>query len=254
MGIRVGGEGEQPQRFVVPVEYLSHPLFVGLLKEAEDEYGFHHQGAITIPCRVKHFRRIQSIIDRDCSQAAATQHLTGVPRIRSISPRRDLVVVLDRAKRTGLIEMWFAATSIDRFADIPKCLVERRAAHDSHEGDGWLTNREDIDRRNSHHIPLRTDNSPEEVVEKCSNGAETTCIAFPPTRNDCDAALTSPRSSSMVTGRGRRSSSCIDWRCLELHERYLCFCLLGLNLIEILDKSVLRDSTSGCRAANHGLA
>ncbi|URD75226.1 Auxin responsive protein [Musa troglodytarum] len=72
MGIRVGGEGEQPQRFVVPVEYLSHPLFVGLLKEAEEEYGFDHQGAITIPCHVKYFRRVQSIIDRDCNQAAAT--------------------------------------------------------------------------------------------------------------------------------------------------------------------------------------
>ncbi|RWW83396.1 hypothetical protein BHE74_00008098 [Ensete ventricosum] len=67
MGIRVGGEGEERQRFVVPVDYLSHPLFVGLLKEAEEEYGFNHQGAITIPCHVEHFRRVQDIIDRDCN-------------------------------------------------------------------------------------------------------------------------------------------------------------------------------------------
>ncbi|WOK95171.1 auxin-responsive protein SAUR32-like [Canna indica] len=71
MGIRVGGEGEEQQRFVVPVEYLSHPLFVGLLKEAEEEYGFDHQGAITIPCHVDYFRRVQGIIERDCNASAS---------------------------------------------------------------------------------------------------------------------------------------------------------------------------------------
>ncbi|THU58217.1 hypothetical protein C4D60_Mb03t11840 [Musa balbisiana] len=77
MGIRVGGEGEERQRFVVPVDYLSHPLFVGLLKEAEEEYGFDHQGAITIPCHVEHFRRVQDIIDRDCNSVAAGHHHHG---------------------------------------------------------------------------------------------------------------------------------------------------------------------------------
>ncbi|EEE66355.1 hypothetical protein OsJ_22649 [Oryza sativa Japonica Group] len=52
-------EGE---RFVVPVGYLKHPLFVGLLKEAEEEFGFEQKGAITIPCGVDHFRRVQGII------------------------------------------------------------------------------------------------------------------------------------------------------------------------------------------------
>uniref|UniRef100_A0ACD5UI63 Uncharacterized protein n=1 Tax=Avena sativa TaxID=4498 RepID=A0ACD5UI63_AVESA len=70
MAVRVvgpvgGGEGDQQEeeRFVVPVGYLKHPLFVGLLKEAEEEYGFRQQGAITIPCGVETFRRVQGLID-----------------------------------------------------------------------------------------------------------------------------------------------------------------------------------------------
>ncbi|XP_047074368.1 auxin-responsive protein SAUR32-like [Lolium rigidum] len=68
MAVRVvgpvgGGAAEEEERFVVPVGYLKHPLFVGLLKEAEEEYGFQQQGAITIPCGVENFRRVQSLID-----------------------------------------------------------------------------------------------------------------------------------------------------------------------------------------------
>nr|XP_010921042.1 auxin-responsive protein SAUR32-like [Elaeis guineensis] len=77
MGIRVGMEGEEEkQRFVVPVEYLKHPLFVGLLKDAEREYGFDHPGAITIPCHVERFQYVRGIIDLDFSVAvqAHRQH------------------------------------------------------------------------------------------------------------------------------------------------------------------------------------
>lgn len=55
-------EEEEEERFVVPVGYLKHPLFVALLKAAEEEYGFEQKGAITIPCGVDHFRRVQGII------------------------------------------------------------------------------------------------------------------------------------------------------------------------------------------------
>ncbi|KAK8493047.1 hypothetical protein V6N13_046189 [Hibiscus sabdariffa] len=40
LAIKVGSEGEEQQRFVVPVMYFNHPLFMQLLKEAEKEYGF----------------------------------------------------------------------------------------------------------------------------------------------------------------------------------------------------------------------
>ncbi|KAJ6851249.1 uncharacterized protein M6B38_261260 [Iris pallida] len=65
MAVRVGRREEEQERFVVPVVYLNHPLFLGLLKEAEEEYGFEHAGAITIPCHVEHFRHVRGIIDRD---------------------------------------------------------------------------------------------------------------------------------------------------------------------------------------------
>ncbi|GAB4858597.1 hypothetical protein Ancab_010071 [Ancistrocladus abbreviatus] len=66
LAILVGHEGEeQLQRFIIPVIYFNHPLFMQLLKEAEEEYGFDHKGPITIPCHVEEFRNVQGMIDRE---------------------------------------------------------------------------------------------------------------------------------------------------------------------------------------------
>uniref|UniRef100_A0A2P2MS50 Indole-3-acetic acid-induced protein ARG7-like n=1 Tax=Rhizophora mucronata TaxID=61149 RepID=A0A2P2MS50_RHIMU len=54
LAIKVG-QGEEQQRFVVPVIYFNHPLFMHLLKEAEEEYGFDQKGTFTIPCHVDEF-------------------------------------------------------------------------------------------------------------------------------------------------------------------------------------------------------
>ncbi|CAN6480380.1 unnamed protein product [Victoria cruziana] len=62
------GQGEEQQRFVVPIIYLSHPLFMQLLKEAEDEYGFDQKGTITIPCHVAEFRYVQGLINKEKQQ------------------------------------------------------------------------------------------------------------------------------------------------------------------------------------------
>ncbi|KAK4277618.1 hypothetical protein QN277_015590 [Acacia crassicarpa] len=59
------GQGEEQQRFVIPVIYINHPLFMQLLKQAEDEYGFDQKGPITIPCQVEQFRTVQGIIDKE---------------------------------------------------------------------------------------------------------------------------------------------------------------------------------------------
>ncbi|GMP61070.1 hypothetical protein CsSME_00023679 [Camellia sinensis var. sinensis] len=64
LAIKVG-QGDQQQRFVVPVMYFNHPLFMQLLKEAEEEYGFDQKGTITIPCHVEEFRYVQAMIDRE---------------------------------------------------------------------------------------------------------------------------------------------------------------------------------------------
>ncbi|WOK98998.1 auxin-responsive protein SAUR32-like [Canna indica] len=70
MAVRVGQEGEEQRRFVVPVAYLSHPLFAELLEEAAEEYGFSQRGAIAIPCGVQHFRHVQDVIDRERGSGA----------------------------------------------------------------------------------------------------------------------------------------------------------------------------------------
>jgi SAUR family protein len=39
------------KRFVIPVSYLNQPLFLDLLSQAEEEFGYDHpMGGITIPC------------------------------------------------------------------------------------------------------------------------------------------------------------------------------------------------------------
>ncbi|XP_019153596.1 PREDICTED: auxin-responsive protein SAUR32-like [Ipomoea nil] len=67
LAIMVGQGEEEQQRFVIPVVYINHPLFLQLLKEAEEEYGFKHDGPINIPCHVEEFRHIQGMIDKDTS-------------------------------------------------------------------------------------------------------------------------------------------------------------------------------------------
>lgn len=62
LAVRVGEAGGDQQKFVVPVIWFNHPLFVQLLKQAEDEYGFEQKGTITIPCNVQHFRTIIGLI------------------------------------------------------------------------------------------------------------------------------------------------------------------------------------------------
>ncbi|KAK4707615.1 hypothetical protein R3W88_028540 [Solanum pinnatisectum] len=42
----------QKKRLVVPISYLSQPLFQDLLTQAEEQFGFNHQmGGLTIPCK-----------------------------------------------------------------------------------------------------------------------------------------------------------------------------------------------------------
>lgn len=61
------GQGEEQQRFIIPVIYINHPLFMQLLKEAEEEYGFDHNGPLNIPCHVEEFRHVQCMIDKENS-------------------------------------------------------------------------------------------------------------------------------------------------------------------------------------------
>ncbi|CAN1785230.1 Indole-3-acetic acid-induced protein ARG7 [Linum perenne] len=55
----------QKKRFVVPLSYLSQPLFQDLLSMAEEEFGFDHpMGGLTIPCSEEIFASVTSSLSR----------------------------------------------------------------------------------------------------------------------------------------------------------------------------------------------
>ncbi|KFK30670.1 hypothetical protein AALP_AA6G012500 [Arabis alpina] len=68
------GQGEEQERFVIPVMYFNHPLFGQLLKEAEEEFGFAQKGTITIPCHVEEFRYVRGLIDRENTKSLGNNH------------------------------------------------------------------------------------------------------------------------------------------------------------------------------------
>ncbi|KAB5553505.1 hypothetical protein DKX38_010816 [Salix brachista] len=57
------GVGEEQKRFLIPTEYLSHPAFLILLREAEEEFGFQQAGVLRIPCEVAVFESILKLVD-----------------------------------------------------------------------------------------------------------------------------------------------------------------------------------------------
>ncbi|KAL2478653.1 Auxin-responsive protein SAUR32 [Forsythia ovata] len=75
------GQGEEQQRFVIPVIYFNHPLFMQLLKETEEEYGFDQKGTITIPCHVEEFRCVQGLIDKEHNFRHHHHHHMGCFRV-----------------------------------------------------------------------------------------------------------------------------------------------------------------------------
>ncbi|CAL9021621.1 unnamed protein product [Prunus brigantina] len=51
----------QKKRFVVPISYLNEPLFLDLLSQVEEEFGYDHpMGGITIPCSDETFIHLTS--------------------------------------------------------------------------------------------------------------------------------------------------------------------------------------------------
>ncbi|PQQ07080.1 auxin-induced protein 15A [Prunus yedoensis var. nudiflora] len=51
----------QKKRFVIPISYLNEPLFLDLLSQAEEEFGYDHpMGGITIPCSENTFLDLTS--------------------------------------------------------------------------------------------------------------------------------------------------------------------------------------------------
>lgn len=55
--------GEEMKRFTIPTEYLGHRAFGILLREAEEEFGFQHEGVLRIPCEVSAFEKILKVVE-----------------------------------------------------------------------------------------------------------------------------------------------------------------------------------------------
>eukprot|EP00257_Ricinus_communis_P020800 XP_015580133.1 LOW QUALITY PROTEIN: auxin-responsive protein SAUR72 [Ricinus communis] len=55
--------GEELKRFIIPTEYLGHPAFHLLLREAEEEFGFQQTGVLRIPCEVAVFESILKVVE-----------------------------------------------------------------------------------------------------------------------------------------------------------------------------------------------
>ncbi|XP_045801770.1 auxin-responsive protein SAUR32-like [Trifolium pratense] len=53
-------KGEETRRFIVGLDYLTDPAFLGLLDEAWEEYGFRQKGTLVVPCRPI---ELQNILD-----------------------------------------------------------------------------------------------------------------------------------------------------------------------------------------------
>ncbi|KAL9240793.1 hypothetical protein vseg_014971 [Gypsophila vaccaria] len=54
-------EEEEQKRFVVELRHLKNQALLKLLKKAEEEFGFQHEGALVLPCRPE---ELQKILDR----------------------------------------------------------------------------------------------------------------------------------------------------------------------------------------------
>ncbi|KAJ8639870.1 hypothetical protein MRB53_016564 [Persea americana] len=54
---------EDHQRFVIPMDFLSHHLFKMLLEKAYNEYGFDQRNGLVVPCTVSLFQEVLSAVE-----------------------------------------------------------------------------------------------------------------------------------------------------------------------------------------------
>lgn len=54
--------GDNRSRYIVPISWLNHVEFQGLLERAAEEFGFNHDMGLTIPCQEEDFLYVMSII------------------------------------------------------------------------------------------------------------------------------------------------------------------------------------------------
>ncbi|RDX67138.1 Auxin-responsive protein SAUR32, partial [Mucuna pruriens] len=51
-------KGGESKKFIVGLHYLNDPAFLGLLDQAQEEFGFRQKGALAIPCQPQELQKI----------------------------------------------------------------------------------------------------------------------------------------------------------------------------------------------------
>lgn len=74
---------DQPKRFIVPLNYLTHPTFMRLLEQAAEEYGFDREGALTIPCQPCELEKILAEQGADGGSSVNVKWCSCNPMVRS---------------------------------------------------------------------------------------------------------------------------------------------------------------------------
>ena len=68
--------GEERRRFVVPMGYLSHPVFKMLLEKSSNEFGFTQKNGLVVPCSVNAFQEMVSVVE-SCNGRCDLSNLIG---------------------------------------------------------------------------------------------------------------------------------------------------------------------------------
>ncbi|CAA2988617.1 auxin-responsive protein SAUR41-like isoform X2 [Olea europaea var. sylvestris] len=68
--------GPELRRFIIPTRYLSDPLFKVLLEKVEEEFGFDHNGALTIPCETETFKYLLQCMENHRKEGATGSHFS----------------------------------------------------------------------------------------------------------------------------------------------------------------------------------
>ncbi|CAI9297852.1 unnamed protein product [Lactuca saligna] len=66
--------GEERRRFVVPMSYLTHPLFKMMLEKSSEEFGFSQKNGLVVPCSVNAFQEVVSVVE-SCNGKCDLSHL-----------------------------------------------------------------------------------------------------------------------------------------------------------------------------------
>ncbi|PWA35213.1 SAUR-like auxin-responsive protein family [Artemisia annua] len=68
--------GEERHRFVVPMGYLSHPVFKMMLEKSANEFGFTQENGLVVPCSVNAFQEMVSVVE-SCNGRCDLSNLIG---------------------------------------------------------------------------------------------------------------------------------------------------------------------------------